>query len=197
MKLNRSIITVLALCALALPAVAEWDGYLTKAGAGTLTTNADVAFGSSVGKTLRLVSLNARTDLTTGAIYLAAGASTHITTVQVTSALTNFPVSSVGSTANGELLVIQTPTDVLYVRTAYAVTGTTNISTYETAGATIPVGSKIYRCSDIMTITPCSTNNIQLNSECLKSASKRMPIVIRITGTAACTIPAATVHYDE
>ena len=195
MKRLSKIITVLLLV-LALPALAEWDGYLTKAGTGTLTTNADVAFGASGGKTLRLVSLTARTDVGTGAIYIASGASTHITTVQVTTALTNFPVSSVGSTAHGDLLVIQTPTDVLYVRTAYSVTGTTNIAIYETAGATIPVGSKIYRCSDLMTITACSTNNILLDSECLKSASKRMPIVIRITGTAGCSIPAATVRYE-
>jgi hypothetical protein len=196
MKRFTSLLALTALLALALPALAQWDGYLTKAGGGTGTTNADVAFGASVGKTARLVGLDCRTDLTTAAIYLASGTERHYLGTQVTTALTNFPTTSVGTVAMGDILVIQTPANVLYVRTAYGVTGTTNIATYETAGATIPVGSYIYRCSDMMTLTACTTNNILLNGECLKSSLKRMPIAVRITGTAGCSIPAATVKYE-
>lgn len=193
----KRITTLIALLALALPALAQWDGYLTKAGTGTGTTNADVAFGASVGKTARLVNLNCRTDLTTATIALCSGTERHYLSTQVTTSLTNFPTTSVGTVAGGDILVIQTPANALYVKTAYGVTGTTNIATYETAGATIPVGSYIYRMSDKVTITACTTNNILLSAEALKSALKRQPIAVRITGTSACSIPAATVHYDD
>jgi len=189
-----SLLTVTALLALALPASAQWSGYLSKSGTGTGTTNSDAIFGASVGKEIRLVSVRAATDLAAGPILLLSGTEAH--TMTVSSATANLPVGSVGTVAANDVLVIHTSANTLTTRICNSVTGTTNIELTAVPGATLAIGTKIYRMSDVQTILPGTTNQVAWTGECLKKSLIRMPLMVRVIGTAACTLQSAAVRYD-
>lgn len=203
MKTNRfKLLTcVLAgmLVALSAPFTASaqslQEGYVTKSGTGS--TSADAIFPAGYNSTLRLTSYDVKSDLTSATlkIYtgskvstLASNALSTATNVYVTSGATNFTAADV--------VVIQKADDTMIAAVVDSVEGNTNINLTGQIGTAASAADKIYKMGNVYTSQGQSTNVIRVAGEAIVVAPKRMPMMLRMTGTSACSINHATAHHD-
>lgn len=186
------------LCALVLtPALvaAEIDyGYVSKSGTGT--TSADVVFPRNTAYTLRLISLDVRTDLASSTVKLYGGTADYTVSTAALSTATNIIVTSSGSAASNDVAVIQASDGSTFTATIHGNVGGTNLQFSGQLGTAVAAGATVHRMDKVHTLYPTSTNEFRLHAECIFAPQLRQPLLVRATGTSSVKINNASVHYD-
>jgi len=171
------------------------EGYITKSGTGT--TSADAIFPAAANAALRLTAYDVKSDLTSATLKfyvgtkvstIASNALSTATNVFVTAGATNF--------SNTDIVVIQHADETMTALVAAAPEGNTNVCFTGQIGVAVTAGAKVYKLGTVYTTQVQSTNVIRVAGESILVTGRRMPLLLRVTGTSACSINSATGKYD-
>lgn len=196
--MKKFLLLTALLCALILTPLlpaAEIDyGYVSKTGSGT--TSAEVVFPKNNAYTLRLISLDVRTDLASSTVKFYGGTATYTVATAALSTATNVIVTSSGSAASNDVAVIQASDGSTFTALIHGNVGGTNLQFSAQLGTAVAAGATIHRMDKVHTVYPVTTNEFRLNAECIFAPQLRQPLLVRATGTSSVKINNASVHYD-
>jgi hypothetical protein len=182
------------MAASALNAQGLAEGYITKQGSGT--TQAQAIFPAGASKALRLVSYDVKSDLASATLKIYTGTAVSTLVSNALTTATNIYVSAgAGSFAQNDIVVIQNPDDTAFTAVVNAVEGATNIQFTAQLGTAATANGKIYKMATVYT-TVAANVAVRESGECLAIGPRRQPMLLRLTGTSACTINWATARYD-
>jgi hypothetical protein len=118
-------------------------------------------------------------------------------TVQLAAAstVTNLTLTANTGFTNGDIVVIQTPLDVVFSAIVHSTNNATNVNFYAQVGTAVPAGSTIHRMSE-NTKVPIGAATVHQAADAIFAARLRHPIMLRLNCHATNTINTATVFYD-
>jgi len=169
-------------------------GYVSKGATGT--TNTVLVFPANNTKSIRLVTLDAQTDLATANLKLYGGTARASVAATAATGQAVIQVSNSGTIDTNDIIVLQKADGTTGHATVSTVAGFTNITCAANIPIALAVGESVYRMSDVRTLRPASTNELRLTGDALFGAQLRNPILIDVQGTSAGRINNAVVKYD-
>jgi hypothetical protein len=172
----------------------------------TGTTNAYAVFPAQTvpPRLIRVMYVNATSDLAGSKLNEYVGQSSYALTVGVTNS-TTFTVASTVGIAVGSYVTMQnadgngTPGNVYFglVSATNATVVTIAASTNAAAAnaATFAIGDTLWLMTGPQSV-PIGAATVQQNSECIFSAQAGRPLLLILNGTAAVTISKVMAHYE-
>jgi|ERR1051326_7223300 hypothetical protein len=159
--------------------------YETKSASGT--TSAQVLFNTDSHLPTRVVSLDVTSDLSSSTLTFQSGIVSYTLSASATNTATNVIVTSYGTLASNDVVLIQTAAGSLTNATVYSVANLTNVTFTAQIGLILAANDQLFKLGNSRTLTIGATT-VRLNGEAIFIADQDQPFVLKITGTSACSI---------
>src|ERR1051326_224694 len=137
--------------------------YETKSASGT--TAAQVLFNTDSHLPTRVVSLDVTSDLSTSTLTFQSGTVSYTLSASATNTATNVIVSSYGTLASNDVVIIQTTTGLLTNATVYSVANLTNVNFTAQIGLILAANDQLFKLGNTRTLTIGATRSEEHTSE--------------------------------
>ena len=101
-------------------------------------------------------------------------------------------VTSYGTLASNDVVIVQTAGGVVTNATVYSVVNATNLNIKAATGITVSSGDNVFKLGNTRTTTVGATT-LRLNGPAIFVADQAQPCLMKISGTSACAINNAVV----